>query len=92
MPSYVFFIHLLGLMLLLAKADDHANCEACPVNDQIQIDDVVNRHITALIIKLVVDVFARVGELLDDAGEECDDLGDEVFHGLVVLSFYVFFL
>ena len=79
-------------MLLLAKADDHANCKACPVNDQIQIDDVVNRHITALIIKLVVDVFARVGELLDDAGEECDDLGDEVFHSLVVLSFYVFFL
>lgn len=74
-------------MLSLAKGDDHANYEACPVNDQIQIDNVVSRHITALVIKLVVDVFARVGELLDDAGEECDDLGDEVFHSFVVLSF-----
>lgn len=74
-------------MLSLAKADDHANYEACPVNDQIQINNVVSRHITALVIKLVVNVLARVGGLLDDAGEECNDLGDEVFHGLVVLSF-----
>lgn len=74
-------------MLSLAKTDDHANYEACPVNDQIQIDNVVSRHITALVIKLIVDVLARVGGLLDDAGEECNDLGDEVFHGLVVLSF-----
>ena len=87
MALLCFFIHLLGLMLLLAKADDHTNCEACPVNDQIQIDDVVNGHLTALVIELVVNVLARVGGLLDDAGEKCDDLGDEVFHDLVVLSF-----
>lgn len=80
-------------MLLLAKADDHTNCEACPVNDQIQIDDVVNRHLTALVIKLIVNVLAPVCGLLDNVGEECNDLCDEVFHGFVVLSFfYVFFL
>lgn len=85
--SPIFFCLLTGFILLSDNANDKANEEANPINDEIKIDHLIERHAFKFLADLFICLFIRLRNLCEQTNKISVDFGEEVFHLFYVLSF-----
>lgn len=82
-----FFCLLIGFILSFDNANNNTNEEANPINNDIEIDHIIRRHVFKFLTDLFIHLFARLRNLCKQAYRISADFGEEVFHLIYVLSF-----